>query len=223
MIAFTKPGLMGLLLCLAACAPNYSPDTYASRAVQQANKVEAGVVAGRRQIEISADGTTGTVTGAAAGGVAGTRVGGGDITSAFAGIGGGLLGGLIGTGVEKAVGSTIGYEYIVRKPNGDLISVVQRDQTPLALGQKVLVIAGAQARIVPDYTVPDEPAQATPPASPVQGEALAPAASPEAVPPPASAPSLAPATASETAPAAPAEPAPANAETPAEAPAHAAI
>lgn len=191
---------VGLLaLALAACSPSYSPDTYASRAVQQANKVEAGVVAGRRPVEISADGTTGAVTGAAAGGVAGTRAGGGDITSAFAGIGGGLIGGLIGTGVEKAVGSSPGYEYIVRKPNGEMVSVVQRDETPLAIGQRVLVIAGQQARIVADYTVPNE----TPPApAPKPHEIVDPARvqatplnPPPAVgpPPPAEAPAAAPA------------------------------
>ncbi|WP_120009691.1 hypothetical protein [Teichococcus vastitatis] len=156
MNAFNRTGLLALALAgLAGCSPSYSPDHYSSRAVQQANKVEPGVVIGRRQIEISADGTTGAVSGAAAGGVAGTRVGGGDITSAFAGIGGGLIGGLLGTAVEKGVGSSPGYEYIVRKPNGELISVVQRDETPLAIGQKVLVIAGNQARIVADYTVPN--------------------------------------------------------------------
>jgi outer membrane lipoprotein SlyB len=34
--------------------------------------------------------------------------------------------------------------------------VTQKDKTPLALGQKVLVIAGNQARVVPDYTVAPE-------------------------------------------------------------------
>lgn len=195
---------MFVLAMLAACSPSYSPDTYASRAVQQANKVEQGVVVGRRQIEISADGTTGAVTGAAAGGVVGTRVGGGDITSAFAGIGGGLLGGLLGTAVEKGVGSSPGFEYVVRKPNGELVSVTQRDETPLAIGQKVLVIAGAQARIVPDYTVPNEsppgpaptpdgsvpasPATAASPAAPLPA-----APAQESLPPPQQAPAEAPA------------------------------
>lgn len=159
--------LAGLALLAAGCSPSYSPDTYASRAVQQANKVEAGVVVGRRAVQISADGSTGAAAGAAAGGVAGTRVGGGDITSAFAGIGGGLIGGLLGAASEKGVGSTDGFEYIVRKPNGEMISVTQRDETPLNIGQKVLVIAGAQARIVPDYTVGDTAAQ--PGAAPAPG------------------------------------------------------
>ncbi|KAA2211712.1 hypothetical protein [Teichococcus oryzae] len=185
MNAHARHGLLALALAgLAACSPSYSPDSYSSRAVQQANKVEAGVVIGRRQIEISADGTTGTVTGAAAGGVAGTRVGGGDVTSAFAGIGGGLIGGLLGTAVEKGVGSTPGYEYIVRKPNGELVSVTQRDETPLAIGQKVLVIAGSQARIVADYTVPNINPPAPAPVPAPGTDALVVPSGPEPTPPP---------------------------------------
>jgi outer membrane lipoprotein SlyB len=65
-----------------------------------------------------------------------------------------LVGGLAGTTVEHVTGDTTAFEYIVRKPNGDLVSVTQKDKTPLALGQKVLVISGNQARVVPDYTVP---------------------------------------------------------------------
>ncbi|MFD1109976.1 outer membrane lipoprotein [Pseudoroseomonas ludipueritiae] len=187
-----------LLMGLSACGSDYSPDTYASRAMQQANKVEQGTIVGVRPVQISADGTTGAASGAAAGGVAGTRIGGGDITSAFGGIGGGLLGGLIGTATEKAIGNTNGFEYIVRKGNGELVSVAQKDQVALALGQKVLVIAGAQARIVPDYTVPPEPpAEAaasranaaepthTPPAGgTVQGAGPLPAPQAESLPPP---------------------------------------
>jgi outer membrane lipoprotein SlyB len=199
-----------LLAGLASCGADYSPDTYASRAMQQANKVEQGTIVGVRPVQISADGTTGAAAGAAAGGVAGTRIGGGDITSAFAGIGGGLIGGLIGAASEKAVGSTNGFEYIVRKGNNELVSVAQKDQVALALGQKVLVIAGAQARIVPDYTVPPEsPAVAaasranapepthTPPAGgTLQGAGPLPAPQAEALAPPPARP----------APAAPAQP-----------------
>jgi hypothetical protein len=58
------------------------------------------------------------------------------------------VGGLGGTAAEHAIKDTTGYEYIVRKANGDLLSVTQKDETPLAVGQHVLVIAGPQARIV---------------------------------------------------------------------------
>jgi outer membrane lipoprotein SlyB len=137
---------------LAGCKPSYSPDTYASNAVQQANKAEQGVVVGVRDVEVSASGTVGAVTGGAAGGIAGSQVGAGPL-SAFTALGGSLIGGLAGTAAEHAAGDTKAFEYIVRKGNGDLVSVTQKDVTPLALGQKVLVIAGNQARVVPDYTV----------------------------------------------------------------------
>lgn len=152
-------------ICLAAgvtaCAPSYSPNSYDARAVQQANKVDQGMVVGVRKIDISANGAAGAAIGGAAGGIAGSQIGGGAL-SAFTALGGTLLGGLIGTTVEHTQGDTEGYEYIIRKPNGDLLSVTQKDTTPLAIGEKVLVISGPQARVVPDYTVPVEPPKAKP-------------------------------------------------------------
>jgi outer membrane lipoprotein SlyB len=41
-------GLPVLLLGLAGCAPNYSPNTYSATAVQQANKVDPAIVVGFR-------------------------------------------------------------------------------------------------------------------------------------------------------------------------------
>lgn len=152
------PLLLGFVLAaVSACSPDYSPDTYATRAVQQANKVEQGVVVGVRNVGVTAEGTIGAASGAAAGGLLGSQTP-GNVGGALGTIGGGLMGGLVGTAVEHTTGDTTAYEYIVRKSNGDLLSVTQRDVTPLVLGQKVLVITGNQARVVPDYTVATEPA-----------------------------------------------------------------
>ena len=162
---------------LAGCGPNYSPDTYATNAAQQANKVDAGVIVGVRPVQISAQGTVGGVAGAAAGGIAGSQVG-GSTGSAFGAIGGSVIGGLAGVAAEHIVGDANGFEYVVRKVSGELVSVAQKDVKPLRVGLKVLVIAGAQARIVPDYTVaPDEPASS-------QSGALPSGASPSGAPPP---------------------------------------
>ncbi|HSU07198.1 MAG TPA: hypothetical protein VLI93_16670 [Acetobacteraceae bacterium] len=149
------------LLNLAACSADYSPNTYAAAAAQQANKVERGVIVGRRQVEVTAQGTIGAVTGGAAGGIAGSQAPGGPISSAFGALGGTLVGGLVGTATEHATGDTKAWEYIVRQPNGDLLSVTQTNPQPLAIGLNVLVITGKQARVVPDYTVPVS-ASATP-------------------------------------------------------------
>jgi outer membrane lipoprotein SlyB len=144
-----------LAVSLVGCGPDYSPNTYASNAVQQANKVDQGVIVGVREVGVSASGTTGAVIGGAAGGIAGAQAGTGT-TSAFGALGGALVGGIAGSAAEHVVGDTRAFEYIVRKPNGDLLSVTQKDTEALVIGQKVLVIAGNQARVVPDYTVPGQ-------------------------------------------------------------------
>ncbi len=146
------PAVLLFGLAASGCSPDLSPNTYNSGAVQQANKAEQGVVVGVRHVDVKVSGATGAVVGGAAGGIAGSQLGPGT-TSAFGALGGSLIGGLIGTGVEHAGGDTTAYEYIVRKANKELVSVTQKDDPPLAIGEHVLVIAGSQARIVPDYTV----------------------------------------------------------------------
>jgi outer membrane lipoprotein SlyB len=148
-----SPILLALAVALAACGSRYSPDSYATRAVQQANKVEKGTVVGRRQVKVSAEGSTGAATGAAAGGVVGAAApAASGVMSALGGVGGALVGGLVGTAAEHTVVDTRAYEYVVHTAKGELLSVTQMDNTPLAIGQNVLVIAGNQARVVPDYT-----------------------------------------------------------------------
>jgi outer membrane lipoprotein SlyB len=154
------------LLAAAGCAPDYSPNTYSSAAVQKAEKVERGVVIGYRQVKISASGTVGAVSGGAAGGVLGGYAGTGGIGAALGAVGGTAAGGLVGAAVEHTAGDTIGWEYVVKKQDGDLVSVTQREQRPLPIGQRVLVIAGNQARVVPDYAKAEEP-----PANPDQAGA----------------------------------------------------
>lgn len=171
-----------LLLALAACTERYSPDTYATRAVQQANKVEPGSVIGVRKVQISAEGSTGAAAGAAAGGVLGAQTPGGGIGQALGGVGGALVGGLIGKAAESAAVDTPAFEYVVRTEKDELLSVTQKDTVPLAIGQKVLVITGTQARVVPDYTVATlPPAKEAAPrrAAPAEAKPAPPAAAPE--------------------------------------------
>ncbi len=175
-------------MLLAGCKPDYSANTYNSNAVQQANKVDQGVIIGRRQVGVTPSGTTGAVGGAAAGGIAGSQIGTG-VTSAFGALGGGIVGGVVGSAVERGTGAVTAFEYVVRKSNNELLSVTQQDTSPLAIGQKVLVIAGSQARIVPDYTVSLDPAPpasdttaAPPPAPVIQAPLTPPATEPTPAP-----------------------------------------
>jgi outer membrane lipoprotein SlyB len=110
------------------------------------------------------------VTGATAGGLAGAQMGTGP-TSAFTALGGSLIGGLAGTAAEHIAADTKAYEYIVRKAsNNELVSVTQKDATPLRLHMKVLVIAGAQARVVPDYTVVGQTETASAKPAPIEAK-----------------------------------------------------
>ena len=138
---------------LAGCQSDYSPNTYSANAVQQAAKVDKGVIVGSRPVVVSAKGTVGGAAGAAAGGVAGSQAPGG-FGSAIGAIGGTVIGGIVGSSVEQATGDAPATEYVVQKINGELVSVTQKDEKPLSIGQHVLVMSGPQARIVPDYTVP---------------------------------------------------------------------
>ncbi len=154
-------------LALAGCGQSFSPNTYDTTAVQKANPVEQGVIVGVRPVDVTTQGDTGAVTGAAAGAIAGSQVPGAGTTSALGALGGGLIGSLVGRSAEKVAGKTTAFEYIVRKSDDKLISVTQQNETPLAVGQHVLVIAGSQARIVPDYTVDvPKPVTITPVPSP---------------------------------------------------------
>ncbi|MBW4093832.1 MAG: hypothetical protein HIU82_22470 [Proteobacteria bacterium] len=171
--------LLLALLPLGGCTGNYSPDTYAAAAAQQAAPVDRGVIVGVRSVLINANGTVGAVTGGAAGAVTGAQAPGGTLGAAFGAIGGTLIGGLAGSAAEQTVADAKGWEYIVQEPNGHLVSVTQTDKVALPIGLHVLVITGKQARIVPDYTVKvpgAKPAQ-TPPnlaAAPIYASPLAP-------------------------------------------------
>jgi outer membrane lipoprotein SlyB len=76
-----------LAVSLAGCGPDYSPNTYASNAVQQANKVDQGVIVGVREVGVSASGPAGAAIGGTAGGIAGAQAGTG-ASSAFGALGG---------------------------------------------------------------------------------------------------------------------------------------
>lgn len=184
---------------LSGCTPDYSPNTYASGAVQQASKVARGVVIGFREVKISDDGTVGAVTGGAAGGILATQTDPATVPTALSALGGSLVGGVIGATIQHATGDTTGWEYIVRETSGDLVSVAQREPKPLVIGQHVLVIDGKQARIVPDYATAleapqaatpekakaDAQAKTAPPPSPAQAPsdtAIRPAITPAAAP-----------------------------------------
>jgi len=115
---------------LSGCGPSNAPDAYVGNAVLRAAKVERGMVVGVRRVGVSTARLIATASGGA--------------------------GGIAGAAAEQASADTAVSEYIVRKPNGDLISVIQTDKMALVLGQRVLLVAGDRAHLMPDRTEPPE-------------------------------------------------------------------
>ena len=163
---------------VGACQNQYSTATYGPGAAQRAVRIDRAVVESFRVVDIREPGLgsgIGLLGGAAAGGLVGNQIGKGG-GNALATLGGVLVGGAAGVLAEKSITDAQAFEYVLRKENGELISVTQQDPQPLPVGQRVLVMYGAKVRVVPDNTAPPPPvapSQGTPP----QG-ASAPGASP---------------------------------------------
>lgn len=137
---------------IAGCTPNISPDVdQAGNANQVSNTVKGTIVAVRPiKVKGDADNKVGALAGAVAGGAGGSAIGGGDRMHIIGAVGGALLGGLAGNMAQDKLSTQTGYEYIVKLTNGQLKTVVQSGGNAyLSVGQKVYVIMGQHARVIP--------------------------------------------------------------------------
>lgn len=144
--------LLAVGLTISGCASNLGGGTYSRGSVGDVQHSARGTLVSVRHIQI--EGTksgVGTATGAVLGGAVGSEIGQGGAARVAGVLGGAVLGGLLGSAVERGATQRAGYEYVVRKPNGDLITIVQEADGPaIAAGSSVLVIYGDRARVVPD-------------------------------------------------------------------------
>lgn len=150
--------LMGALpLLFMGCARNISPNTYHSASVGEAAFSYQGVIISIRNVEVKEaerlqDNYTGATLGALGGGLlAGSTIGKGYGSVAAAGVGA-IAGGVGGAYLQDYLGTQGGIEYTIRLTNGQVRTVVQGPENPLAVGQRVLLIDSKEgrARVVPD-------------------------------------------------------------------------
>lgn len=151
--------LLAVLGAVAGCR-SYSPNEYNPAGMQQANKVDRAVVKSFREVDVNDPSLgLGTAAGAAAGGIAGSQIGQGG-GNAAAVLGGALIGGGLGYLLDREASATKAFEYILEKKDGDLITLAQKEDAPLAAGTRVLILYGVKARIIPDTTIETLPATA---------------------------------------------------------------
>ena len=105
-----------------------------------------------RDVVIDARDTgTGTLAGAALGGIAGSTLGGGHNANAAGAIAGAVVGGIIGSNVEKNANDRRGVEVTARLENGKLIAVTQEKDEEFRVGDRVRILSGQGATRVTRY------------------------------------------------------------------------
>jgi len=141
--------MLGLaLMATTGCAPR----GYAQSSVNQAMRVEPGVITSIKQVAINNNGVgngLGSVLGTATGAVLGDKVGGGTgkyIATAVGAVAGGVVGGMVGDQMD----SRYGVEVVVKLTNGQTVATVLPQNESLSVlgaGQAVNVLYGANGQI----------------------------------------------------------------------------
>ncbi len=137
-------GTFATAALLAGCAqPGLGGGNYTRGQVRGEQSVRIGTVEAVRDVTIDARDTgTGTLAGAALGGVAGSTVGGGSRANAVGAIAGAVVGGLIGNAVEKNSNDRRGVEVTLRLEDGRVIAITQEKDEEFRVGDRVRILSG---------------------------------------------------------------------------------
>ena len=131
------------VLLLGCAQPGLGGGNYTRGQVRGEQSVRIGTVEAVRDVTIDARDTgTGTLAGAAIGGVAGSTVGGGSRANAVGAIAGAVVGGLIGNAVEKNNNDRRGVEVTLRLEDGRVIAITQEKDEEFRVGDRVRILSG---------------------------------------------------------------------------------
>ncbi len=141
---FAVLGAVVTIATLVGCAqPGLGGGNYTRGQVRGEQSVRVGTVENVRDVVIDARDTgTGTLAGAAIGGVAGSTVGGGSRANAVGAIAGAVVGGIIGNAVEKNNNDRRGVEVTIRLEGGKLIAITQEKDEEFRVGDRVRILSG---------------------------------------------------------------------------------
>jgi outer membrane lipoprotein SlyB len=141
-----------LITFLTACGIGNTNTTYSRGQIGRQGSTSVGRIVSMTQIDVAGTNSgIGTTVGALAGGIAG-----GALTSPSHGwyrhsrgrravgtlgaLGGAVVGGIAGSLAEKALTKDTAFEFLVEKPNGAVVSIVQTNELGLREGDKVILI-----------------------------------------------------------------------------------
>ena len=137
-------GTFATAALLVGCAqPGLGGGNYTRGQVRGEQSVRIGTVEAVRDVTIDARDTgTGTLAGAAIGGVAGSTVGGGSRANAVGAIAGAVVGGLIGNAAEKSGNDRRVVEVTLRLEDGRVIAITQEKDEEFRVGDRVRILSG---------------------------------------------------------------------------------
>jgi len=143
--------LSGLFLVPLGCTRR-SGNTYSSQSLGKIGRVDKGVVLNVRLVNVEGTTKTGTMLGGVTGAALGYEIGkgSGDATKILGSAAGAIVGGIAGAGTEEMITRTTAYEYIVEMETGHMETIVQRDDTPISHGDRVILLKGPDAKIILD-------------------------------------------------------------------------
>lgn len=135
---------------LCGCETNISPTSYSVGSVGQVNRTISGIIISARPVDINGTNGVGSASGGALGAIAGSNIGSGGRAGAAGAIGGAIVGAIAGAAIEQSSTKQTGIEYVVQTENSNLMTVVQGSAPAFMINEKVLVLYGSPARIIPD-------------------------------------------------------------------------
>lgn len=138
------------IAALGACTSNISPTSYSVGSVGQVNRTVAAKVISVRPVDIAGTTGAGGTVGGALGATAGSGIGHGDRANVAGAIAGAVVGAVAGAALEQGATRQSGFEYVVQTENDNLMTIVQGASPTFAVNDKVLVLYGSPARIIPD-------------------------------------------------------------------------
>jgi len=140
-----------VMLFLAACGIGNTNTTYNRAQIGRRGTTSVGRIVEMTQIDIAGtDSGVGTAAGALSGGIVGGALTasphhrrfspGRGAVNALGIIGGAVAGGVAGNLAERAITRDTAFEFLVERPDGSVISIVQTNELGLREGDKVIMV-----------------------------------------------------------------------------------
>ena len=147
---FFLPFLATLILLLTNCSL-HSGSIYDRGEMGQPQSFSKGVIVSIRDVSIKGTQSgVGAVSGAVAGGLAGSKVSEDQTISVIGAIGGAVVGGLVGAKAEELIMQGNASEFVIQPDVGEPFVFIQVNDEELKIGERVIIINSDKMRAIRD-------------------------------------------------------------------------